>query len=80
MAKSLFNRYIWLVDTIYNSRGGITLEEINQKWVRHPMSEGSPIPKRTFHNHRNAIQDMFDINIDCNGAYEPEFGINHYLK
>ena len=66
MAKDLFNRYIWLVDTIYNSRGGITLEEINRKWVRHPMSGGNCIPLRTFHNHRVAIEELFDINIDCN--------------
>ncbi len=70
MAKDLFNRYIWLVDTIYRT-GKITLEDINQKWVRNAMSEGIPIPKRTFHNHRKAIEDMFDINIDCNtSTYE----------
>ena len=31
MAKDLFNRYIWLVDTIYQAHG-ITFEEINEKW------------------------------------------------
>ena len=29
-ASELFNRYIWLVDLIFNS-GGITREEINSK-------------------------------------------------
>ncbi|MEI7504057.1 MAG: WYL domain-containing protein [Paludibacter sp.] len=70
MAKILFNRYIWLVDTIYRS-GKITLEDINQKWVRNDISEGNLIPKRTFHNHRKAIEEMFDINIECNtSTYE----------
>lgn len=70
MAKNLFNRYIWLVDTIYRS-GKITLDAINQKWVRNDISEGNPIPKRTFHNHRKAIEEMFDINIECNtSTYE----------
>ena len=70
MAKDLFNRYIWLVDIIYRT-GSITLEEINSKWVSNAMSEGIPIPKRTFHNHRKAIEDMFDINIECNtSTYE----------
>ena len=70
MASNLFNRYIWLVDIIYRS-GKITLEDINCKWVKHPMSDGNPIPKRTFHNHRIAIEEMFDINIGCNlSTYE----------
>ncbi|MEI8087126.1 MAG: WYL domain-containing protein [Paludibacter sp.] len=70
MANNLFNRYIWLVDTIYRSER-ITLEAINQKWLRNSMSDGNPIPKRTFHNHRAAIEEMFDINIECNtSTYE----------
>ncbi|MDO4163515.1 MAG: WYL domain-containing protein [Bacteroides sp.] len=70
MAKDLFNRYIWLVDTIYRT-GRITFEEINERWVRTEMSGGKEIPLRTFHNHRQAIEDVFDINIECNkkGGY-----------
>ena len=70
MAKDLFNRYIWLVDTIYRT-GKITQEDINAKWVRNSMSDGNPIPNRTFHNHRIAIEEMFDINIECDkSTYE----------
>jgi hypothetical protein len=29
------------------------------------MSEGEEIPLRTFHNHRHAIEELFDINIEC---------------
>ena len=61
MAKDLFNRYIWLVDTIYQAHG-ITFEEINEKWLRNSMSEGLDIPLKTFHNHRKAIEEIFDIN------------------
>lgn len=64
MAKNLFNRYIWLVDTIYRA-GKITLEEINRRWVQTDMSGGEKIPDRTFHNHRIAIEEMFGINIEC---------------
>lgn len=64
MAKDLFNRYIWLVDTIYRA-GKITLDEINRRWVQTDMSGGERIPDRTFHNHRIAIEEMFDINIEC---------------
>ena len=51
LAKDLFNRYIWLVDTIYRARR-ITFEEINARWVRTEMSGGEEIPLRTCHNHR----------------------------
>lgn len=65
MAHNLFNRYIWLVDTVYRA-GSITFEEVNERWLRTEMSEGKEIPLRTFHNHREAIEQMFDINIECN--------------
>ena len=71
MAKDLFNRYIWLVDTIYQAHG-ITFEEINEKWLRNSMSEGLDIPLKTFYNHRKAIEEIFDINIVCDkrGGYK----------
>lgn len=54
MAKDLFKRYIWLVDTIYQARK-ITFDEINDKWVRSFLSDGNDFPKKTFNNHRSAI-------------------------
>ncbi len=75
MAKDLFNRYIWLVDTIYQAHG-ITFEEINKKWLRSSMSEGMELPLKTFHNHRKAIEDMFDINIVC----DKRRGYKYYIE
>lgn len=70
MTKDLFDKYIWLVDTIYRA-GKITFEEINERWLRSRLSEGEDIPLRTFHNWRIAIELVFDININCNrkGGY-----------
>ena len=70
MAKDLFNRYFLLVDTIYRANG-ITFEEINEKWTRSSMSDGADLPLKTFHNHRKAIEEMFDIDIACDkrGGY-----------
>lgn len=59
-----FRQYLWLLDTI-NRVGKISLEEINQRWLRTEMSEGVEIPRRTFIRHRNAIEEMFGIFIDC---------------
>lgn len=70
MTKDLFDKYIWLVDTIYRSRK-ITFEEINERWLRSRLGEGQDLPLRTFHNWRTAIEQVFDINIECNrkGGY-----------
>ena len=63
MVKDLIIKYVWLVDTIYKA-GQITFEEINQKWIDQEMDD-KPIAKRTFHKWRNAIEEIFDLNIEC---------------
>ena len=64
--SNLFNRYVWLVDIIYRKKR-ITFEEINNYWQRATLNEdGEELPIRTFHNHRKAIEQMFDIFIECN--------------
>ena len=39
MARDLFNRYIWLVDTI-RRYGHITRAELNECWMRSKYSDG----------------------------------------
>lgn len=65
MSKDLFNRYIWLIDTI-KRYGNITREELNARWEKSPFSNGEPLPRRTFYNYRIAIEDLFKVNIECN--------------
>lgn len=63
----LFNRYIWLIDLIY-SAGYITREEIDRHWSRASLNfdHESMIPERTFHRYKDAIQEMFQIDIRYN--------------
>jgi hypothetical protein len=66
-ASELFNRYIWLVDLIY-STGGITREEINRRWAKctqYNLDNEKEIPERTFHRHKDAIKELFGIDIIC---------------
>ena len=61
----LFSRYVWLVDTIYRNRG-ITFKEINEQWLRSANNNSKEdLPLKTFHNHRRAIEELFEINIEC---------------
>lgn len=65
MAKNYFNRYVWLIDTI-SRRGHISLADLNSQWQRSSLNEdGGPLAERTFHNHREAILDIFGIEIKC---------------
>ena len=63
MAKNLLNKYVWLVETIYKAKK-ITYEEINQSWLDNDLSEGNPLPLRTFHKWRIAIEEMFGLIIE----------------
>lgn len=60
----LFKEYLWLINTI-KQYGPISLSEINRRWVRTEMSDGLEIPRSTFNRHKDAIQDIFGVNIDC---------------
>lgn len=61
----LYSRYAWLIDVIYRSNG-ITFERINELWSNSLLNEsGDDLPIKTFHNHRKACEQMFDINIEC---------------
>lgn len=64
MAQELFGKYVWLMDTI-RRYGRITREELNRCWLRASITDGKPIPRRTFYNYRMAIQDLFNVNVEC---------------
>lgn len=58
-------RYLWLYDTI-SRHGSITLAEIQRLWLRDTsVSQGKPLPRRTFNNYRARVEEMFDVDIVC---------------
>lgn len=65
MASNLFGRYVWLIDLLRQYKR-LSYKEINLKWQQSGLSygEGDELPLRTFHNHRNAIRDIFDVSIE----------------
>lgn len=64
MARNLINRYVWLVDTI-SRYGRITLKDLSSAWLASPISEGTPLARRTFFHYRDGVEEMFNINIKC---------------
>lgn len=65
--NKLFQRLIWLVDTIY-SAGHITREEIDRRWANSGYNDehASRYGERNFHRHKDTIYEMFGIEIVCN--------------
>lgn len=61
----LFARYLWLYGELV-SKGPITYGMINEDWKNSTLNENSdPLPHKTFENHRKALEEMFDISIEC---------------
>ncbi len=69
-----FKEYIWLVETIHKARK-ITFAEIQEKWLRSDLSEGVEQARSTFNRHKDAIQDMFGIYIEC----DRQHGYQYYI-
>ena len=64
MVTELLQKYIWLVQTFIRAgERGLSLSEITDKWERRFDSEYS---RRTFNNHREAVEEVFGIRIECN--------------
>ena len=64
MVTELLQKYIWLVQTFIRAgECGLSLDEISDRWERR---FDSPYSRRTFNNHREAVEQVFGIRIGCN--------------
>lgn len=64
MVTELLKKYIWLVQTFIRAgERGLNLEEISGRWEER---FDSPYSRRTFNNHREAVEEVFGIRIECN--------------
>lgn len=62
----MFRLYIWLIDTI-NRHQPITLQQLNERWLRSPLCEdGEPLHRNRFRDYIIGIEEMFGVEIACN--------------
>lgn len=73
--SNLIGRYVWLVDKL-QQKGHLSYKEISDQWEISGLSNKEPLPWRTFQNHREAIADIFQINIDC----KRQGGYKYYIE
>lgn len=63
MVSELLQKYIWLVQTFVRAgRRGLTLGELCDRWE---LRFDSPYSRRTFNNHREAVEEVFGLHIEC---------------
>lgn len=63
MVPELIDKYIFLVQTFVEAGDtGLSLQEIQDKWE---YRYGSAYPRRSFVNHRAAVEEIFGIVITC---------------
>lgn len=67
MTHDLISKYIWIIDTLTRNRK-LSKEELMDLWRRSEISEGNPLPDRTFYNYRRNIEDIFKIEIKCDSS------------
>ncbi|MGL5957370.1 MAG: helix-turn-helix transcriptional regulator [Phocaeicola sp.] len=60
----LFKKYCWLFNVLIASKG-VTIEEIKELWYRSEISSESELSTRSFHRYRQAVQELFDVIIEC---------------
>lgn len=74
--SELFRRYIWLAGLIYRT-DGITRNEINRCWRQCHLNNDKEdeLPERTFHRHKKAIEELFEVEIICNRHGEKTYHI-----
>lgn len=59
----LLSKYVWLLDTLRKAgERGILFDEIARRWE---YEYGEELSKRTFHHQKNRIEELFDVNINC---------------
>lgn len=63
----LFKRYVWLIDTMRRHPEGLTLEQVREAWriSRLNNSPEKELCQHTFIRHREAVADLFGIEIVC---------------
>lgn len=64
MISKTFNRYIWLLNTLIQHKQ-LTFDEISRLWKDSGLDDGKGLALRTFHVHREAIKELFGVEIKC---------------
>ncbi|MBP5364861.1 MAG: WYL domain-containing protein [Bacteroidales bacterium] len=71
----LLKEYIWIVQTI-KRYGKISFDELNDRWLDTTLSDGAAMPRTTFNRHRESIEELFGLRIEC----DSHDGYKYYIS
>ena len=60
----IFRQHTWLIETIKREKK-VSLARLSALWQETEMSGGMPLARTTFNRHKDDIQDMFGVIIEC---------------
>ena len=72
----IFKEYVWLVNLLLR-KGRMSLNEINKEWVHTDMSGGLEFARNTFIRHKNAVEELFGLLIECDAHDEYKYYISN---
>lgn len=72
----IFKEYVWLVNLLLR-KGRMSLNEINKEWVHTDMSGGLEFARNTFIRHKNAVEEIFGLLIECDAHDEYKYYISN---
>lgn len=62
-------KYVWVVNTLHKAGlRGISLTDLNEKWLDTDYSRGQQIPRQTFNRWKNELVELFGVLIECKRA------------
>ena len=64
MASNTVKRYVWLLNTLIQRRS-LTFKEICELWDKSSLNNDKALALRTFHQHREAVAELFGVEIVC---------------
>lgn len=67
MISKTYNRYLWLLNTLLQYKK-LSLKQLQRKWENSSVNDGSDLSRRTFFEHKNAVEEMFQVNIECDSS------------
>ena len=64
MTGKAIGRYVWLLNTLLQHKK-LTFKEICNLWNKSSQNDGKALALRTFHLHREAVAELFGVEIVC---------------
>ena len=71
----IFREYLWIIETL-RREGKVSLKQLSERWQTHGFGGGQPLSRSSFTRYREAILEIFGIDITCTRGT----GFEYYIR